>query len=266
MTKKPQRSWLGYIEKIVNQKFDQQPSNIDGIEKIMNLNSSFNSLFFHSVPIIYLLDYTTGQYITMSKSSKVILGFDPQEWERNGVSFTVDLYNEDDLKLFNNKIFPDRLDILSTIPPDEQKNYIFSNNYRLRNANNEYVNLLQRNCFIKSDENGSPLISLGMVLNVGQYQKENPVIQVVEKVDIENNSCNTVFKKTYYQHEKTSVFSRRELEVLLWIAEGLTSKEIADKMYLSEATVINHRKNMLFKSGAKNVAELISFALKNQII
>lgn len=259
-------TWLGYIENLCDQKFDPQLMNIEGIEKMLTINSSFHPLFFHSIPMIYLLDYTTGKYMLMSKATRITLGFAPNEWTENGIDFTIDLYNGDDLKIYNEKIFPDRLQFIKSIPPEEQQNYVFSYNYRLRNSQGEFVNLLQRNCFIKSDKNGLPLISMGMAINIQHFKKENPVVQVVEKVNLEDNSAETVFKKVYDLNEGNNTFSKREKEVLLWVTDGLTSKEIANKLFLSEGTVINHRKNMLLKSGTKNVAELIAFAVKKYII
>ncbi len=49
----------------------------------------------------------------------------------------------------------------------------------------------------------------------------------------------------------------REQEILYCMAAGLTSKQIADKLYISQHTVSTHRKNMLRKSGAKCSAELV---------
>ena len=163
-------------------------------------------------------------------------------------------------------LFPGRLQILKNIPAIEQPNYIFTYNLRLKNSKGEFVNLLQRNCFMKSDKNGSPLLSLGVVTNIEHYKKENPVIQLIEKINPETLAAETIFKKIYYLYEEDRIFSRREKEVLLWVTDGLTSREIADKLFISEGTVINHRKNMILKSGTKNVAELISFAMTNSII
>ncbi|MEO9022179.1 MAG: helix-turn-helix transcriptional regulator [Ginsengibacter sp.] len=259
-------TWLGYIEKLSQQNFGPQKLNIDGVENILSLNYSFHSLFSHSIPMIYLLDYTSGRYLRMSKSTQLILGYDCKEWIEHGIDFTIDHYAGDDLKVYNEKIFPDRLQILKNIPTTEQPNYIFTYNLRLKNSKGEFVNLLQRNCFMKSDQNGLPLLSLGVVTNIEHYKKENPVIQLVEKISPESLATETVFKKVYYLYEEDRIFSKREKEVLLWVADGLNSKEIADKLFISEGTVINHRKNMLMKSGAKNVAELISFAMGNFII
>ena len=58
-------------------------------------------------------------------------------------------------------------------------------------------------------------------------------------------------------------FTLREREILSCIANGLSSKQIAGKLSISENTVANHRKNMLRKKGAKNSAELITFIMEN---
>jgi DNA-binding NarL/FixJ family response regulator len=53
------------------------------------------------------------------------------------------------------------------------------------------------------------------------------------------------------------ILSRREKEVLACIAEGLTSKGIAQKLFIAESTVITHRKSLMEKFGASNTALLI---------
>ncbi len=52
-------------------------------------------------------------------------------------------------------------------------------------------------------------------------------------------------------------FSKRELDILNHIKKGLTSKEIAQKLIISEHTVNNHRKNILKKYDNKNMIEII---------
>ena len=233
---------------------------------MLSLNQQFNAFFYHSIPAIYLLDYTSGKYMMMSQASRILLGYPPSEFINNGISFTVDAYHRDDLKLYDQRMFPDRMQVLKSIPVEEHRNHVFSYSYRMKNLAGDYVNLLQRNCFIKSDSNGVPLVSVGMVINVQHFKNENPVVQVVEKIDAEENTCETIFKKVYHLKEDDQLYSYREKEILLWIAEGLTSKEIADKLFISEHTVIIHRKNMLQKSGVNNVAALIAHALRSHII
>jgi DNA-binding NarL/FixJ family response regulator len=54
----------------------------------------------------------------------------------------------------------------------------------------------------------------------------------------------------------------REKEIITFIAQGFTSKEIAAKLYISVPTVETHRTNLMTKLGVRNVAGLVSYAFR----
>jgi DNA-binding NarL/FixJ family response regulator len=60
--------------------------------------------------------------------------------------------------------------------------------------------------------------------------------------------------------------SSREVEIIQLVAEGLSNKQIADKLCISVHTVTTHRKNIMSKLGINNTAGLVLFALKQNII
>ncbi|MGB8193517.1 MAG: response regulator transcription factor [Chitinophagaceae bacterium] len=66
--------------------------------------------------------------------------------------------------------------------------------------------------------------------------------------------------------EGVPVLTSREKEVLDLIAEGMTNNEIAQKLFVSVTTVDTHRKNLLAKFNAKNIAALIKAAMQMQLI
>ena len=74
--------------------------------------------------------------------------------------------------------------------------------------------------------------------------------------------------KEYQRSSKIEIpiLSRREKEILALIAEGYTSPQIAEKIYVSPHTVDTHRKNLLTKLDVKNTATLIKFAIENKLI
>jgi DNA-binding NarL/FixJ family response regulator len=60
--------------------------------------------------------------------------------------------------------------------------------------------------------------------------------------------------------------SVREEEVLCHICRGLSNREIAGALFLSKRTVDKHRENLLIKTGAKNTAGLVMYAIRSGII
>lgn len=87
----------------------------------------------------------------------------------------------------------------------------------------------------------------------------------------------------YYSDELFSFFTRkvageksskdielkltnREKEILQLICEGLNNEEIADKLAISERTVIGHKSNLLAKTNCKSTPSLISYSIKNQLV
>ena len=60
--------------------------------------------------------------------------------------------------------------------------------------------------------------------------------------------------------------SEREIEILVEVCRGLSNQEIADKLFISKRTVDKHRANILEKTGCKNTANLVVYAIKNRLV
>lgn len=63
-----------------------------------------------------------------------------------------------------------------------------------------------------------------------------------------------------------SKLSRRESEVLNLLAEGLTTSEIAERLFTSKRTIETHRQNILEKTQTKNTAALIKLAVTQGLL
>ena len=92
------------------------------------------------------------------------------------------------------------------------------------------------------------------------------LIGVIEKVSSCIKYLSPKIKKILNEvtvlKSKTPVLTKREKEVLTWIAEGLTNQEIADKLFISQLTVVSHRKSLLEKTESKNTAQLIKYCFE----
>jgi len=60
--------------------------------------------------------------------------------------------------------------------------------------------------------------------------------------------------------------TKREKDILQLMSEGYSTKEIGDRLFVSVNTVETHRKNMLLKTGLRNMAHLIKWAFENEQI
>ncbi len=62
------------------------------------------------------------------------------------------------------------------------------------------------------------------------------------------------------------MLSEREREVLMAVCRGMSNQEIADKLFISKRTVDKHRANILEKTGCKNTANLVVYAIRNGLV
>ncbi len=117
----------------------------------------------------------------------------------------------------------------------------------------------------------SSLLKLGVDGIVSKEGKMTEIIDAFNQVYKEND---TYFSKKIYNvmvaelgHEKLKskliyTPTARETEVLEFLSDGFTSEEIADKMHLTKNTVDTIRKNILSKSGARNVSNLVKLSMQ----
>ncbi|MCK9291424.1 MAG: response regulator transcription factor [Bacteroidales bacterium] len=101
--------------------------------------------------------------------------------------------------------------------------------------------------------------------------------------DILDRAIQAVYHgKTYYSEELWDYFTKtiagedkkepaidltkREMEVLELLAEGLNNKEVAKRLFVSERTVVGHKSNLMSKTNTKNTVSLLAYAIKNRLI
>ena len=97
------------------------------------------------------------------------------------------------------------------------------------------------------------------LVSIGKEQVADEIINVMELISFETNSDTQKVK------EKIKL-TKREKEILNHICLGMTNNEIAEKLFISNRTVDNHRANLLSKTETKNTAALVAFAFKNRLI
>ena len=103
------------------------------------------------------------------------------------------------------------------------------------------------------------------------------LVQAIEEVhngneffskNLEEEIITSIKEKLNEQKEdlRFEELTRREIQIIKAIAQGLNNKEISDKLYISDRTVNTHRTNIIAKMKVKNSVELVVQALRENII
>jgi len=113
--------------------------------------------------------------------------------------------------------------------------------------------------FVVKEESGKELnFAIRSVLDGNNYFS-NHVQQVIV-----NRYANSAARKK--QKETDVKLTTREIEIVKLISEGLTSQEMADKLFISPRTVETHRANLMKKVGVKNSIELVKRVEKMNLL
>lgn len=117
-------------------------------------------------------------------------------------------------------------------------------------------------------------INLGANAYLSKDSVIDELLEALEKVsmseifysaEIQQVLSGTV-KNQFFQTNLKQELSEREMEVLRILCDGLSPKEIAAKLFLSQRTVETHKTNIMHKFEVNSIAKLISVAIKNRII
>lgn len=235
-------------------------------EKIINHFTPKQPYSFHFAPVTFLLDYSTKKYIYVEDSCFNFLGYTAQWFLETGVEEYISKWHPADFKTIDTKIFPENLYFLQTLAPHQYQDHIFSYNYRMLNPSGKYITVLQRFSYIPGKLSHEPAGVIGVAFDITHFKNDTSIIHTIEKVkDYDCKKVNELLYKKIYAVEELTVrpISTRELQILKYMAEGLSSKQIACNLFLSVHTVNNHRKKMLQKTNSKSSAELLNYAVKH---
>lgn len=121
------------------------------------------------------------------------------------------------------------------------------------------ANMIQVGAVSYIVKNASPdemIHTIRQVAEKGFYYNEE-VMQIIRSGDL---------RKTPKSLLDNTFLTQRELEILEGICQQKNSAEISAELYLSQRTVEGHRTNLLVKTGSRNIAGLVVFAIQNRLV
>lgn len=115
----------------------------------------------------------------------------------------------------------------------------------------------------KMMENGA---SGYLLKNAGKEEIIDAIQLVVKGKNYLSFDAGQILRQDEQRLNNIPPLTKREKEVLLHIAEGLTNVQIAEKLFISTDTVDSHRKNLHTKLNVNNTAMLVRYAVENDLL
>jgi DNA-binding NarL/FixJ family response regulator len=109
-----------------------------------------------------------------------------------------------------------------------------------------------------------------LIKNINKDTLDKAILTVVNGGNYYSEELFEFFSKQITKEKKPDKniieLTRREKEILQLLCEGLSNKEIADVLFISERTVLGHKTNLLLKANCKNSLSLMAYAIKNKLV
>lgn len=135
--------------------------------------------------------------------------------------------------------------------------------FRMRTAKGNYELFHHQALHTYKDENGKLMQAINIHTNIEHITHQNSYTVIVSGINGREDFHQMQWSKQNKKQDPQPVmFTKREVEIITYIAKGLVAGEISSLLNISEETVRTHRKNILKKSNCKNCSELIKLAFE----
>lgn len=203
---------------------------------------------------LYVLDFQK-QAVVFQKNATVLLGYSEEEF----TSELIHSYIHPDDEDMVHRLIRAAVSYVRDRPAFEDG--VFSLTYRIRKKEGSYIKVLRQSSVFEIDQNGMMISNLSIISDIGFINSGQNVDWTFSTKDYDETLFNDYVGAQYEKY-----FTPRELQIIHWINEGLSSKDIAIKNSISSHTVDTHRRKILKKAGCKNTIELLNFCNKTGVL
>lgn len=166
----------------------------------------------------------------------------------------------------------DKARVIAAIKEHELGNTpMYKCEYRIRHKDGHWVWVSSRGQIVARDNQGNALRLLGTVRDISAPKSiANEGAEFLRRIETMVQELVSAKEDTLGpiapSHPAPELLSRRQREVLILIAQGMTSAEIAKKLKVGTATVISHRRSLMKVLGLHSAADLTRFAIKHALV
>jgi DNA-binding CsgD family transcriptional regulator len=214
----------------------------------MNTEQDFYKNVLENIPaLVYVNEFTEmsnyGSLVNVWSNRFAIdfIGYSQDEITKLGFDFFSKILHPDDLEIIK---------ATAAIPLPHKTGNTFTYMQRIKpKGKTDYLWMYGNGTILELYENGYPKKSLNVVVEISHLMHtENQLMAALKEINWLHNKV------------RCQSLTKREKEILNYIAKGYTDKDIGEKLFISVATAKTHRNNLIKKLCLKNTASLAAFA------
>lgn len=232
----------------------------DKVSHSISFDDLTNSIISTGSFYFYIIDFFDMSLSHISPAIAEIHGFDSETVSFNDILGAI---HPDDID------FVTKAEAVSTdffynkVGYEKMLNYKTSYCFRFRLKNGEYALFNHQSLMLSLDDNGGLGKSLNIHTRIDHLSNANTY-----KISLIGLNGEPSFMNLNPDGDNQNIkeFSKREINIIKHISNGLSNAEIAEKLFISALTVKKHRTNILSKSDSKNTAQLIKNCILQGII
>jgi DNA-binding CsgD family transcriptional regulator len=209
----------------------------------------------------YITDIYDYSNVFVSDTLTNVLGYLPSDFYN--LEFVYECIHPDDIDFvnaFTRKTIAWTYQIADILLKDPFAG-VFSIDFRMKNIQDEYIRINRQTSCFKTDHFGNMVYALALFTDINHIKRSGSITYAWK------NNCGAEFTiDDLLQYCQKNTLTSREIEIIGYLSQGYSGTQIGKKLFISEYTVIAHRKNILHKVGVKNTAQLIKYAVETGLI
>ncbi|WP_187262306.1 LuxR C-terminal-related transcriptional regulator [Pontibacter beigongshangensis] len=226
-------------------------------------NPALLKVLNNSPCVTMILNLSTQRFEFVSSNASDLFGYGNGYFLEQGLPFCNSIAHPEDLQ--NSwKLIKSIWDFIFSVPPADQAQYKFTYDFRTLRPSGKVVRVLAQNSILQTDNKGTITHVLCVYSDISHWKKSN--YQLASIVSTVAKSCLFFSQTESDSFNPSTCLSKRELEIVKLMAEGFSSKLIADKLFISFHTVNTHRQKIMEKTKTRNTGGLVQFAVSHGLI
>ena len=219
---------------------------------------------------LYLASCLQDQFLFIADSFQSITGYSPRMLLHHGIDRLLDLIHREDIEGTIDRIIRECM-LKPQYAAKALRQYgfprPFSLEYRLKHASGKWIWIRDTKCIVSFDRHGNHDKILGSLEDVTQEKfREELAFKDTIVGDLRGNGIVEAWKKIMRAKEPSPALTKREKEILALLGQGYSSKQLADRLYISINTVETHRRHLIEKFNVRNSVELVTKASRTSCL